>query len=68
MLHCELLLPLPSRNEVLPEFLAVCFDVERKLGDDGEPDIVRAENQVFVGIIGLNATVNEAIARWNDAR
>lgn len=34
---------------------------EGELGDDGEPDVVRSDDEVMVVVVGLNDSVDEAV-------
>lgn len=54
------------RDEEVAEVFGVGVDVEVELGEDGEPDIFWAENEVVVGAVGLDGGPDEAIGGGGD--
>ena len=50
-----------------PQTFGVPVDVEVELGEDGDPEIVGAKNQVVVMVPGVEASFDETALGWDDS-
>ena len=55
-------------NENVAKSFRISVDKEAELGQDGEPDVVRTDNERVMLVVCLYNGVDESVPLWNDVQ